>query len=180
MSLEELTKILSSIDSVTVKTYVTKITSKEELNHMLSIISQYSDTSGIIQIIRSDVYYSDKQIKLAAALALKAHRESHAISKNTAMEFLLYLSSTTQIRKAIEKIGVNPKQNACIIIASDNPHYIKDVERILLKEIKMDLKDEKCKGDIGYILNLYSIPKQSGKDLELTILTKIALTYVER
>ena len=180
MSLEELTKILSNIDNVVVKTYVTEITSKEELNRMLSIISQYSNPSGIIQIIRSDAYYSDKQIKLAAALALRAHRESHAISKNTAMEFLLYLSATTQIRKAIEKIGVGPRQNACIIIASDNPHYIKDVERILFEEIKMNLKGEKCKGNIDYILDLYDIPKQLDKDLELTILTKIAITYVER
>ena len=180
MSLEELTKILSSIDNIVVKTYGTEITSKEELNHMLSIISQYSNLSGIIQIIRSDAYYSDKQIKLAAALALKAHRESHAISKNPAMEFLLYLSATTQIRKAIEKIGAGPRQNACIIIASDNPHYIKDAERILFEEIKMNFKGEKCKGNLDYILNLYDIPKQLDKDLELTILTKIALTYIER
>ncbi len=181
MSQEEIGRIVDFADNVKIELIKLKKPSNELLEEILNYVQEFSDKNKFIQVIKEKAFCTEKQVRLAAMLALRAHIEGLAIAKNPAIEFLLYLSATRQIRNAIELVGAKPEENACIILASSNDEDLKFLKENLQK-IFSNIQEpfNKCTSNPEYIKELYKTNAyKSFKDLELTALTKIALTMLK-
>ncbi len=181
MSQEEVSKIVNYINNVRVELVKLETPSSKALEKIFNHIQELSNKNRFIQVIRENAYCTERQVKLAAALALKAHTEDLAIAKNPAMEFLLYLSATRQIKEAIELVGARPKENACIVLASYSSRELEYLKENLWK-ILSNIQEpfSKCLPDLKRIKELYDIDlSEDVNDLELTMLTKIALTILK-
>jgi tRNA threonylcarbamoyladenosine modification (KEOPS) complex Cgi121 subunit len=70
-----------------------------------------------IQFFNADLIASSQHLKFAALNALEAFKGKMNISKNLAMEIMLYASVQRQIQKAIRNIGLNKNsQNVAVVI----------------------------------------------------------------
>ncbi len=181
MSQEEINRIISYVNNIKIELIKLEKPSNELLKKVFSFVQEFSDKNRFVQIIRETAYCTEKQVKLAAALALKAHIEGLAIAKTPAIEFLLYLSATRQIRNAIELVGARFGENACIVLASSSNEELKHLKENLLERLgSLQKLLNKCIPNPEYIKELYRISTYRDlKDIELTALTKMALTILK-
>ncbi len=161
-------------DKTKLSAYIVSLTN--ELNMILSILSKHNNNSQIIQLIEKDVCYSETQLKLAGILTLKSFSEKKNISSKPQIEYLLYLTATTQIKDAIKKAGVKNKEKACLVIvtAEDINHDL--LLNTIINETKIVISAKKITPNPFIIREIYDIDPNIPEDLlESIILTKIAV-----
>lgn len=94
-----------------------------------------------IQFFNSNLIATYKHLYFSVLNALYAFKNHTNISKNLAVETLLYASSQHQIQKAIQTIGLKPDASEmAVTIIGENPKQIKNT----LNEISTNLQSEPC------------------------------------
>lgn len=89
----------------------------EEPEQILNIIRRHKNPDLSIQFFNADLIATWEHLYFAAVNALKAFETERNISKDLAVEIMLYASAQRQIRKAIEIIGINSNcTNIAVII----------------------------------------------------------------
>lgn len=147
-----------------------------------------------VQIFDATLIAGWEHLYFAALNSIKAFRSGLNISKNLAVESLLYVSGQHQIKKAVEMFGVKPNSPnvAVLIIAREKEDTVSALE--LVSEILSDklcddvleLTDEKVEAikDAFNISNLEIEAASRGEELKkaLTnlVIEHVALLSVQR
>jgi tRNA threonylcarbamoyladenosine modification (KEOPS) complex Cgi121 subunit len=120
-----------------------------------------------VQFFNAELVATWQHLYFAALNALMAFRNNRNISKNIAMEVMLYASAQRQIRKAIAFIGVNRcSANIAAVIVSENPASVKTVLQAVSKLVGAEPDEtvlELFKGKVQSIRRAFDI---SEKELE--------------
>jgi KEOPS complex subunit Cgi121 len=86
----------------------------------------------IIQFFNADLIATSQHLKFAVINALEAFKGKTNISKNLAVEIMLYASVQRQIQRAIEKIGASKdSQNVAVVVLGES----QEKAALALKEI---------------------------------------------
>ncbi|MEM3695202.1 MAG: KEOPS complex subunit Cgi121 [Candidatus Bathyarchaeia archaeon] len=112
-----------------------------------------------------------QHVYFAVLNALTAFKNKRNISKNLAIETILYASAQRQIRKALENLGIKPKtMELALIIVGEEPRTLKSALNAIIRAAKakrddtvLELTDEKIAG----IRKIFGI-----SDLELEAVMK--------
>lgn len=92
----------------------------EKPEQLLKAIRGNKDTNVSIQFFNADLIATWEHLYFAILDALKAFQTKRNISKNLAVEVMLYASAQRQIRKAIEFVGIKSScANVAVIIVSN-------------------------------------------------------------
>jgi tRNA threonylcarbamoyladenosine modification (KEOPS) complex Cgi121 subunit len=131
---------------------------------------QQQDTA--VQFFNAELVATWQHLYFAALNALTAFRNKSNISKNVAMEVLLYASAQRQIRKAIALVGVKrDSANVAAVIMGENPDAVKTVLSAVSKRVGAE-PDEAVlalsKGKVQSIRRAFDV---SEKELE-TVMAK--------
>jgi len=86
----------------------------------------------VIQAISSKFLLNKSHIKKIISLSLLAKKEKTMLSKKLETDILLRFAGTTQINFAIEKVGLHPKINFCLIAIG---------KKILLEKLHKELSN---------------------------------------
>jgi KEOPS complex subunit Cgi121 len=79
-----------------------------------------------VQFFNAQLIATWEHVYFAVLNALTAFRTKRNVSKNLAVEVMLYASAQRQIRKAIELVGVKPGcGNVAVLIIAENPEAVK-------------------------------------------------------
>lgn len=92
----------------------------DNVNEIFNIVK---DNSGRchVQILDADFVAGFEHIYFAALNALKSFRLGLNISRNIAIEILLFASGQDQIKRAIEVLGIKPStRNAVLVIVAED------------------------------------------------------------
>jgi tRNA threonylcarbamoyladenosine modification (KEOPS) complex Cgi121 subunit len=131
-----------------------------------------------VQFFNAELVATWEHLYFAALNALLAFRNKSNISKNIAMEAMLYASAQRQIRKAIAFIGVKrDSANVAVVIVGDNPDSVKTALHAVSKLIGAQPDEtvlELSKGKVRSIRRAFGI---SEKELE-TVMKKNNLKEV--
>ncbi len=147
-----------------------------DVNTVLSILNKYNSETQIVQLIDERICYSEKQLKLAGVLTIKSFNEKRNISSKPQIEYMLYLAATTQIKEAIEKVGVKDKEKVCLVILTTTNGYNNTLLDVIKKETSIIVNERNPVPDLTLIREIYNIGENiSEKLLESIILTKIAV-----
>lgn len=145
----------------------------EDINKFFSAVRREVEDAHV-QLFEAQLVAGWEHLYFAALNALNAFRNKTNISKNLAVETLLYASAQRQIEKAVELLGIKPEssQVAVLIIAETKQmaaSSLKVVSRLTMGELDdsvLEITNEKVKS----IRELFGI-----SDLELeTMLEKEA------
>lgn len=80
-----------------------------------------------VQFFEADLIATEQHIYFAVLNALNAFENKTNISKNIAVETILYASAQRQIQKAIDLIGIKPKtKNMAIVIIGEETSQIEN------------------------------------------------------
>ncbi|MFX0053957.1 MAG: KEOPS complex subunit Cgi121 [Candidatus Hermodarchaeota archaeon] len=95
-----------------------KLLKKEEI---ISLASEQIEGIIAVQLLDSTLVAGEVHLLSAAQNALNAWRGNYAISRNLAVEILLYASGQHQIGVALEKLGVNDETTsvAAVVMGID-------------------------------------------------------------
>ncbi|MBS7614420.1 hypothetical protein KEJ18_01600 [Candidatus Bathyarchaeota archaeon] len=94
-----------------------------------------------IQLFNAQLIAGFDHLYFACLNALKAFEEDKNISKDLAVEILLYASGQHQINKAIQMLGVTPEtKDIAMLIVSETP----EASLQALEKIEQLLKGEQC------------------------------------
>ena len=125
-----------------------------------------------IQFFNAELVATWQHLYFAVLNALVAFRNKRNISKNVAMEVMLYASAQRQIRKAIALIGVKrDSANVAAVIIGENLDSVKTALRIVSKHIGVEPDEtvlEFSRGKVQSILRAFDV---SEKELE-TVMKK--------
>jgi tRNA threonylcarbamoyladenosine modification (KEOPS) complex Cgi121 subunit len=95
---------------------------------------QQQDTA--VQFFNAELVATWQHLYFAALNALTAFRNKSNISKNIAVEVMLYASAQRQIRKAIALVGVKrDSANVAVVIIGKNADAVKTVRAAVSKRI---------------------------------------------
>jgi tRNA threonylcarbamoyladenosine modification (KEOPS) complex Cgi121 subunit len=144
----------------------------EDAADFLKAIRKEQQQNTAVQFFNAELVATWQHLHFAALNALTAFRNKSNISKNVAMEVMLYASAQHQIRKAIELIGVKPDSaNMAVVIIGETPASIKTVLSAVSKRIGAEPDEtvlELSKGKMQSIRRAFDI---SEKELE-TVMKK--------
>ncbi len=170
------------------KLHVEIVKVKFSEGNIKSLLSKLSARckNTFLQLINEESYYSKSQVTLAYVLTQKAFKEGYNRLKKPPLEFLLYLSATTQFNKAIEKVGIGEKNVACLIIISDDRAATTKCLNSIRSEVEVL---GECTPGEEYIKKLYEIDdrmleeqcfqRERRKCLEVLVLESISsIDYV--
>ncbi len=162
-------------DKIKLSVYAVSIISKN-LGIVLSILNKYNNNNQIIQLIDEKVCYSKKQLRLAGILTIKSFNERKNISSKPQIEYLLYLTATTQIKDAIKKAGVKNEERVRLVIVTAEDINHESLLNKIRDEAGIMITHRKFAPDISVIKEMYGIdPDIPESLLESIILTKIAV-----
>jgi tRNA threonylcarbamoyladenosine modification (KEOPS) complex Cgi121 subunit len=108
----------------------------------------------VVQFFDAELVATWQHLYFAVLNALMAFRNKRNISKNVAIEIMLYASAQRQIRKAIDRLGVKcDSANVAVVIVGESPGSIKSVLSAVSKrvgketdETVLELSKEKMQG----------------------------------
>lgn len=161
-------------DEAMLSVYTVSIASKS-LDSVLSILNKYNNNNQIVQLIDEKICYSRKQLKLAGILTIKSFNEGKNISPKPQIEYLLYLTATTQIKDAIKKAGVKNREEICLIIITAKDAKNESLLNRIRDETSIIITHRELTPNISAIKEIYDInPNIPENLLEPIILTKIA------
>ncbi len=122
-----------------------------------------------LQLIRADRVAGPEHLQFAARNALLAYRSKRRRARSLAVEFLLYVSCTRQISKAIERLGVTGKTRKVVLTAfakkeKDVEGLVEEAARITqghLMDSVLDVSEKK----VDLLMKVYGVTK---KELDAT------------
>jgi len=131
-----------------------------DVDHFLNMIREKLD-DAVVQFFDAKLIAGSQHLYFATLNALKAFKNETNISKNLAVECLLYASARRQIRAALDLIGIrkNSSQIAVLIMAdeeSSTEKSLADVAKLISgkrDDSVLDLSNEK----IAYVRRLFEI-----------------------
>ena len=89
-----------------------------------------------VQFFNAELVATWQHLYFAVLNALTAFRNKSNISKNIAVETMLYASAQRQIQKAIARAGVNrDSANVAVVIIGENPDAVKTALSLVSKRI---------------------------------------------
>ena len=105
---------------------------KEEI---ISLASEQIEGIIAVQLLDSTLVAGEVHLLSAAQNALNAWKGDYAISRNLAVEILLYASGQHQIGVALEKLGVNDETTsvAAVVLGTDESNLKSHVDYIVDK-----------------------------------------------
>jgi tRNA threonylcarbamoyladenosine modification (KEOPS) complex Cgi121 subunit len=137
----------------------------------LQTIRKRQQQNTTIQFFNAELVATWQHLYFAALNALTAFRNESNISKNLAIEILLYASAQRQIRKAIALLGVkHDSTNIAMVIISENPNSIKSLLQRVTKQINAELDETVLtlsKRKVERLCNAFNI-----SNIELETVTK--------
>jgi tRNA threonylcarbamoyladenosine modification (KEOPS) complex Cgi121 subunit len=126
--------------------------------------------TACVQFFNAELVATWEHLYFAALNALLAFRNKRNISKNIAMEAMLYVSAQRQIRKAIALIGLKRESaNVAVVIVGENPDSVKKALHAVSKLIGAEPDEavlELSKSKVRSIRRAFGI---SEKELETVI-----------
>jgi tRNA threonylcarbamoyladenosine modification (KEOPS) complex Cgi121 subunit len=146
----------------------------EDAEEFLKTIRKEKQTA-CVQFFNAELVATWQHLYFAALNALVAFRNKRNISKNVAMEVMLYASAQRQIRKAIALIGVKRDSvNVAAVIIDENPDLVKTALRMVSRRIGVEPDEtvlELSRGKVQSILRAFDV---SERELE-TVMKKNSL-----
>jgi KEOPS complex subunit Cgi121 len=89
-----------------------------------------------VQFFNAELVATWQHLYFAVLNALMAYRNKRNISRNVAIEVMLYASAQRQIRKAIDLIGVKcDSANVAVVIVGGSPSSVKSVLSAVSKRV---------------------------------------------
>jgi len=144
----------------------------EDAEEFLKAIRKEKQQNTAVQFFNAELVATWQHLYFAALNALTAFRNKGNISKNVAMEVMLYASAQRQIRKAIELVGVKcDSANMAVVIVGETPDSVQTVLHTVSKCIGAKPDEtalELSKGKIRSIRRAFDI---SERELE-TVMKK--------
>ncbi|MEM2104930.1 MAG: KEOPS complex subunit Cgi121 [Candidatus Bathyarchaeia archaeon] len=96
-----------------------------------------------VQFFDARFVASWQHLYFAVLNALTAFKNKRNISKNLAMEIILYASTQRQIKKALESLGIKPKHaEVALVIVGDDPRTIKSAFNTIIHAAKAKRDDK--------------------------------------
>jgi tRNA threonylcarbamoyladenosine modification (KEOPS) complex Cgi121 subunit len=141
----------------------------EDAAEFLKAVRKEKQTA-CVQFFNAELVATWQHLYFAALNALLAFRNKRNISKNIAMEVMLYASAQRQIRKAIAFIGVKrDSANVAVVIVGENPDYVRTALHSVSKLISAEPDEtvlQLSKSKVQSIRRAFAI---SEKELETVI-----------
>jgi KEOPS complex subunit Cgi121 len=111
----------------------------DEPEQLLKSTRSGKQASVAVQFFNADLIATWEHLYFAVLNALTAFRTKRNISKNPAVEVMLYASAQRQIKKAIELVGVKPGcADVAVVAVSDNPEVIEGVVASVSKRFRAE------------------------------------------
>jgi tRNA threonylcarbamoyladenosine modification (KEOPS) complex Cgi121 subunit len=144
----------------------------EDAEEFLKTIRKEQQRNTVVQFFNAELVATWQHLYFAALNALTAFRNKRNISKNVAIEVMLYASAQRQIRKAIALVGVKPDPaRIAAVIMGETPGSVRTVLSAVSKRIGTDPDEtvlELSKSKMRSIRRTFDI---SEKELE-TVMTE--------
>jgi tRNA threonylcarbamoyladenosine modification (KEOPS) complex Cgi121 subunit len=100
----------------------------EQAEDWLKAVRNETHRGAAVQLFDAELIATWEHIYFAVLNALTAFRNRRSISKNVAVEVLLYASAQRQIRKAIALIGVkSSSKNVAVVAVGEDPVSVENV-----------------------------------------------------
>jgi len=96
-----------------------------------------------LQVLDAKLIAGEEHISFAIQQAERAFRKGRNISSREALEVLVRASAQTQIREAIERLGVEEEKEV-VVIAPEEPEML--MERYGCRKVDLELTPEKLEG----------------------------------
>ena len=108
----------------------------------LKAIRNEQQQNTAVQFFNAELVATWQHIYFAVLNALMAFENKRNISRNIAVEVMLYASAQRQIRKAIDLIGVKcDLANVAVVIVGESPSCVKSVLSAVSKRISVEPDD---------------------------------------
>jgi tRNA threonylcarbamoyladenosine modification (KEOPS) complex Cgi121 subunit len=108
----------------------------EDAEEFLKAIRKEKQQNTAVQFFNAELVATWQHLYFAVLNALTAFRNKRNISKNVAMEVMLYASAQRQIRKAIALVGVKrDSASMAVVIIGENSDSIKTALNTVSKRI---------------------------------------------
>lgn len=144
----------------------------EDAEEFLKAIRKEKQQNTAVQFFNAELVATWQHLYFATLNALTAFRNKRNISKNVAMEIMLYASAQRQIRKAIALVGVKrDSANMAVVIIGENPDFVQTALNTVTKRIGAEPDEtvlELSKGKMQSIRRAFDI---SERELE-TVMKK--------
>jgi KEOPS complex subunit Cgi121 len=136
----------------------------EDAEEFLEAIRKEKQQNTAVQFFNAELVATWQHLYFAALNALRAFRNKRNISKNVAMEVMLYASAQRQIRKAIELVGVKcDSANIATVIIGENSDSVRTVLSAVSKRIGAEPDEtvlELSKGKMRSICRAFDISER--------------------
>ena len=138
---------------------------------LLKAIRSGKQTDVAVQFFNADLVATWEHLYFAVVNALTAFDIHRNISKNLAIEVMLYASAQRQIRKAIELLGLKPGcADVAVVVVAENPEAVEAALKSVSKHFSQKQEE--------HVLELSPAKVQSVRraftitDEEMTVVTK--------
>jgi tRNA threonylcarbamoyladenosine modification (KEOPS) complex Cgi121 subunit len=139
----------------------------EDAEEFLKAIRKEQQQNTAVQFFNAELVATWQHLYFAALNALTAFRSKRNISKNIAMEVMLYASAQRQIRKAIALVGVKcVSANIAMVIIGETPASVEAVLSAVSKRIGAEPAEtvlELSKGKMQSIRRAFDISEKELK-----------------
>jgi KEOPS complex subunit Cgi121 len=114
----------------------------EKPEQLLKAIRKDNQTDVAVQFFNADLVATWEHLYFAVVNALTAFSTKRNISRNLAIEVMLYASAQRQIRKAIELLGVKPGcADVAIVVVADAPEAVEATLQLVFKHFSKEPDD---------------------------------------
>ena len=138
----------------------------------LKAIRKEQQQNTAVQFFDAELVATWQHLYFAVLNALMAFKNKRNISKNVAIEIMLYASAQRQIRKAIDLIGVEPESaNVAVVIIDESPSSVKSVLSAVSKRVGKETDETVLEFSKEKMLSIRRAFGISAKELE-TVLEK--------
>jgi tRNA threonylcarbamoyladenosine modification (KEOPS) complex Cgi121 subunit len=97
----------------------------EKPEQLLKTIRGETQADVAVQFFNADLIATWEHLYFAVVDALTAFKTKRNISKNLAVEVMLYASAQRQIRKAIEFLGIKPgRADVAVVVVAETPSAV--------------------------------------------------------
>ena len=139
----------------------------EDAEEFLRAICKEKQQNTVVQFFNAELVATWEHLYFAVLNALTAFRNKSNISRNVAMEIILYASAQRQIRKAIALVGVKrDSANIAIVTIGENPDSVKTTLHTVSKRIGAKPDEtvlELSKGKVRSIRRAFDISEKELK-----------------
>jgi tRNA threonylcarbamoyladenosine modification (KEOPS) complex Cgi121 subunit len=144
----------------------------ENAKEFFETVCREKQQNTVVQFFNAELVATWQHLYFAVLNALTAFRNKSNISKNVAIEIMLYASAQRQIRKAIALVGVKPDcTNVAVVIIGENSDTVKTVLSAVSRIIGAEPDEEVLELSKGKMQSISEAFHISERELE-TIMKK--------